>query len=266
MSATSAMLKASFRMLREHKRLLVFPALSITAEAVVIASFAVPYVLAKHGSADAAAQLTTTSYVLLVLCGLVASIVSFFFNAALFLATAAAMNHEEVSIKAALHGAVRRLPTICAWAVVATVVSLILRQIDRWVPITGLVFGIAWSCVSWLALPVMIFEDAGVWKGTRRSVTVFKRTWREQTVGTIRLAGLGALLAVPALVILVLGIGTASGPAIIASIAFCLLWFGLCALVVSCLTGIYRVALFRYATTGTTPEQFGGLDLSRAFR
>ena len=265
MSTTSAMLKASSRVLREHKRLLVFPALSITAEAVIIASFAVPYVMAKHGSAAAAARLTPTLYVLLALCGLLASIVSFFFNAALFLATADAMNHDEVSVKAALRGAVRRLPTICAWALVSCAVSLIVRQIDRWVPVKGLIFGIAWSCVTWLALPAIIAEGIGVRKGVRRSVAVFKGTWREQTIGTIRLTGLALLLAIPALVILVLGLGTASGPAIVASLALCLLWFGLCALVVSCLTGVYRVALYRFATTGVTPEHFGGLDLGQAF-
>jgi hypothetical protein len=265
-STTSLMLKASFRVLREHKRLLVFPALSITAEAVVIASFAVPYVMAKHDSFTAATQLTPMAYVLLTICALVATTISFFFSTALFLATADAMNSDEVSVKAALRGAVRRLPTIFVWALASCTVSLIVRVVDRRVPIASLLFNIAWSCVSYLALPVMIFEGVGAWKGVRRSVTVFKSTWREQTIGTVRLTGLAILIAIPALLMFVVGIGTVNGSEIVVSIAFGLLWLGLCALVVSCLTGVYRVAVYRFATTGVTYEYFSALDLGQAFR
>lgn len=265
MSTTSTMLKASFRVLREHKRLLVFPALSITAEAVVIASFAVPYVTAKHGSLADAARPTPTADVLLAICTLVATTVSLFFSTALFLATADAMNNDEVRISVALRGASRRLPTICAWALASCTVSLVVRAIDRRVPIASLVFNIAWSCVSFLALPVMVFEGIGVRAGVRRTVAVFKDTWREQALGAIRLTGLALLLAVPALFVFIAGIGTVDGPEIILSIVLCLLWAGLCALVVSCLTGIYRVAVYRFATTGVTPEPFSGVDLSQAF-
>jgi hypothetical protein len=265
-STTSIMLKASYRVLREHKRLLVFPTLSIAAEAVVIASFAVPYVVAKHGSFADVTRLTPTADVLLAICALVATTVSLFFNAALFLATADAMDHGEVSVKTALRRAARRLPTIFAWAVASCTVSLIVRVVDRRVPIVSLVLNIAWSCVSYLALPVMIFEDIGVQKGVRRSVAVFKNTWREQAVGTVRLTGLALLVAIPALFVFVVGIGTVNGPDIILSIAICVLWLGLCALVVSCMTGVYRVAVYRFAATGVTPEHFSALDLGQAFR
>jgi hypothetical protein len=43
------------------------------------------------------------------------------------------------------------------------------------------------------------------------------------------------------------------------------LWFGLCALVMSCLTSVFRVAVYQYATTRTSPPQFDGFDLGNAF-
>ena len=260
------MLKASFRVLRQHKRLLVFPALSITAEAVVIASFALPYAMTKHGSSVDATHLTPLTDVLFAICALVATTVSLFFTTGLFLATADAMNRGEVSVNAALRGAVRRLPTIVAWAVASCTVSLIVRVVDRRVPIASILFGVAWSCVSFLALPVMIFEGVGVRQGVRRAAAAFKGTWREQVVGTVRLGGLGLLLAIPAVLVFVIGIGTVNGPEIVLSIAICLLWLGLCTLVVSCLTGVYRVAVYRFVTSGVTPEEFRDLDLGLAFR
>lgn len=91
-------------------------------------------------------------------------------------------------------------------------------------------------------------------------------TWREQALGTIRLSALAGLLLIPAVIVFVIGIGTVDGPLIELSIAVCLLWFGLCALVVSCLTGVYRVAVYCFAATGVTPEAFSAMDLSAAFR
>lgn len=260
------MLKASFRVLRENRRLAVLPLLSIAAEAVVIASFFVPYAVAEHGSSAATARLTTTTYALLVTCAVVATAVSLFFTSALFLATADAMNGDEVSLKAALRGAARRLPSICAWAVASCTVSLFLRLVDWRVPIVPLMINIAWSSVTYLALPVMVFEGAGMPHGVRRAVTLFKSTWRELAVGTVRLNVLSGLLMIPAVIVFVIGIGTVDGPLIVLSIAVCLLWFGLCALVVSSLTSVYRVALYRFAATGVTPESFSAMDLGEAFR
>lgn len=266
MSTTSVMLRASFRVLREHRRLLVLPALSITAEAVVVASFAVPYFMTEHGSSADATQLTPTADVLLGLCTLIATTISLFFNAALFLAAADALNGDEVSVKAALRGALRRFPTIFAWAVASCTVSLVVRAVDRRVPIVSLLLNISWACVSFLALPVMIFEGVGVVGGVRRSAAVFKSTWREQAVGTLRLGAYSLLMLIPAVLVFVAGLATADGPDIVLSIAICVLWLGLCTLVVSCLTGVYRVAVYRFATTGVTPGYFSALDLGNAFK
>ncbi|MBR7827148.1 hypothetical protein KDK95_12595 [Actinospica sp. MGRD01-02] len=266
MSTTSVMLKASFRVLREHRRLLVLPALSITAEAVVGASFAVPYIMTGHGSSADATHLTPATDVLLGLFSLIATTISLFFSAALFLAVADAMNGDEVRLKTALRGALRRLPTIFAWAIVSCTVSLVVRTIDKRVPLSSLVLSISWTCVSMLALPMMIFEGVGAVEGVRRSMAVFKSTWREQAIGTMRLGVYALLMFLPALLVFVAGLTTADGPDIVLSIAICALWLGLCSLIVSCLNGVYRVAVYRFATTGVAPEHFSALGLGKAFR
>jgi membrane-anchored glycerophosphoryl diester phosphodiesterase (GDPDase) len=264
-STTSTMLKASFRVLRQNKRLLVVPSASIAAQAVVVGSFVVPYVMTKHGSSADAMHLTPTADVMVALCVLVTTAVSLFFSAALFLATADALNAEEVNIGAALRGAARRLPAICAWAALSCTLALVLRLVDRRVPFAAVVFNVSWSCVSYLALPVMVFEGVGVPRALRRSAEIFRRTWREQTFGPWRLAGIATVLVIPALIVFVIGIGTVTASGIILSIGVCVLWFGLCSLVVSCLTGVFRVAVYRFAVSGVTPEQFSALDLGRAF-
>lgn len=265
MSATSELLTASSRILREDKRLLIFPLLSVSAEAVVLAGFVVPYVMTPHGSSVNATHLTAPLDCLLVLCYLLLTSVAMYFNAALFLAVAQVMNGEKASVRTALGAAARRLPTILTWALISSTVALLIRAVDRRIPIVSGVAGISWSCLSYLALPTMVFEGLGVRRGTKRATAAFRAVWREDVSGALRHGILQVLLWIPALVVMFFALGTASGQAILAGIAVCTLWLGLCVLVLSCLTGVFRVAVYHYAATGTTPAQFAGIDLSRAF-
>lgn len=265
MSATSSLLKASFRVLRERKRLLVFPVLSVGVEAVVIAAFAVPYARALHASSVSGRALNPAWYVAAAAGYLLATAVSTFFNAALFLAVAQTLRGGEPGVRRALATAGRRLPTILAWAVVSCTVGLLVRAIDRKVPIVSAVFGISWSCLSFLALPVLVLENVGVVRGLRSAAEVFRRAWREEVTGTLRLGGLALLLALPACVVMFFGLGSGDGPTMLLALAVCVLWFGLCGLALSALIGVYRVAVYLYATTNTAAPQFAGIELSRAF-
>jgi len=169
-------------------------------------------------------------------------------------------------MRSALAEARRRLPTILAWSAFASTIALIMQVIDRRVPIISLVLSISWSCLSYLMLPVMVFEGVGVREGVRRTKALFRATWQQEVVGTLRLGVVGVVLMIPAFILVVFGLAIGSGPAILLAAAVAALWIGLCILVLSCLGNVFRVALYQYAATGTTPPQFAGLDLSRALR
>ncbi|MGH3416265.1 MAG: DUF6159 family protein, partial [Actinocrinis sp.] len=127
------------------------------------------------------------------------------------------------------------------------------------------VLGASWSVLSFFALPVIVFEGVGPVKGTRRAVEVMRSAWREEVAGTLRLGGILLLLAIPAAPVLFFGYGSENGTAMLLAVAVCALWFGFCGLVLSCLSGVYRAALYLYATTKAAPPQFTGVDLGRAF-
>ena len=265
MSSTSAALRASFRLLRENKQLLVFPAVAMPTEAVLLAGFVALDVVSTHGLSAAAKQFGLGQYLLLALAYLVLTTVSTYFNVALFIATAAAIRGERPDVRAALREANRRFPTILAWSALSSTVAMLVQVIERRIPVVSLILDISWGCLSFLMLPVMVYEGVGVRRATRRTTELFRTVWREEVVGSLRLGGITLLLAIPAAVVLVLGLVAGGTSAIILAGCVCVLWFGLCALVMSCLTAVFRVAVYQYATTRTTPSQFDGFDLSRAF-
>jgi hypothetical protein len=262
---TTALLKASFRVLGENKRLLVFPAVSLGAEAVVLAAFAVPWVVAQRHDTSGGTHLGPLEWIPLALCYVLLNVVAAFFNTALFFAVRQAFDGAEVSRAEALRAAFRRFPTIVLWVVLSSTIGLIIRTVERRVPIVVTLLDVAWSCVSFLALPVLAFEDAGLLAGTRRASRLFRDVWKEQFSAALRLGWLQLLLMIPVIVIMFFGLASGEASTMLAAAALCVLWFGLCVLLMSFVTGVFRVAMYVYATAGTTPAQFEGIDLSRAF-
>lgn len=265
MSTTSTLLRVSFQVLRSNKRLIAFPIMSITTEAIVLAAFAVPYLMSGRGSSTGANRLGIAGYGLGVLCYLALTAVSTYVNAALLIAVGQTMRGEQPSVGRALRSAARLLPSILAWSVVSSTVGLLIRALDRRVPIVSAVLGVSWSALTFFVLPVMVFEGLGPVRGTRRAIQVLRSAWREEVTGTLRLGGILLLLAIPMAPVLFFGYGSENGPAMLLAVAVCALWFGLYGLVLSCLTGVYRAAVYLYATTTTTPPQFASVDLGRAF-
>lgn len=267
MSTTTQLLKASYKVLRQDKRLIALPAAAIATEAVVLAIFAVPYLVSPHGLSRAFSGVgSTTYYILLAVWYLVSTSISTFFNTALFFAADRALRGEEPDVRDALTQARRRIPTILAWSLLSSTVALVVQAIDRRIPVMSLILGLAWSCVSYLMLPVMVFEGVGVREGMRRTKHLFRATWGKEVVGSLRLGGIGVLLAIPGFVMVVLGLMTGGSAAIVSTIVAAVLWIGLCMLVLSCLGNIFRIAVYQYAATGNTAPQFDGIDLSKAFR
>ena len=139
----------------------MFPVMSITAEAVVLAAFLVPYLAMRHGSSAGPTRLGITGYVLAALCYLALTAVSAYVNAALLIAVSQSMRGGQPSIGGALRSASRALPSILAWSVVSSTVGLLIRALDRRIPVVTAVLGISWSALSFFALPVMVFEGVG---------------------------------------------------------------------------------------------------------
>jgi hypothetical protein len=169
-----------------------------------------------------------------------------------------------------------RRGAIFSWALLFASVGLLLNWLESKLsslPFLGALVsrlalrlcGAAWSLVTFLIVPVIVFEEhPSVWARLRRSVELFKRTWGEQILGR---AGAGAALGLLFLAVLVplwavviaMGVTCSTSALgvviVIALLVSLVLGFSL-ALVSAALNGIYTGVLYSYAVTGMLPQEF----------
>ncbi len=181
----------SFRVLKEEKRLIVFPLLSSIACMVVLASFAIPLWGTPQFKAlmeDRHVPNDVLSYVLLFVFYFMNYFVIVFFNSALVACVVHRFRGGTPSISFGLQVAVARAPQIAGWALVSATVGLVLKIIEsRSEKVGELVaglLGMAWAIVTYLVVPVLVVEKAGPIEAVKRSTALLKKTWGEALTRT----------------------------------------------------------------------------------
>ena len=263
-----ALAKESWRVLRDDKKLTLLPLLSLVATLVVGATFVVPMFLVAGSGTGGYSAAKPLVWILGFVGYVVLAFVVIFFNAALVFAADRRLNGRDVTIGEALGEARSRMHVLLPWAVVSATVSIVLRAVENrgglFGRIVGSLAGVAWSVVTFLVLPVLVFEGVGPIEAVKRSGALFKRTWGENLVAN---AGIGivAMLAILAGAIPLGLVASLGGPATVVGIAGLVAWVLTVSLVATTLTGILQTALYRYATEGKAVG-FDDGELRAAFR
>jgi hypothetical protein len=187
-----------------------------------------------------------------------------FFNCALAACAQIRFGGGEPSLKAGLVQAAWKIPSILMWAVIASTVGIVLQVIrDRssWLgKIVIAMMGIAWTMATYLIVPVLIFEDDGVFGSIRRSSSLLQETWGEQIVSGFGFGLPSLILAIPGILLGVAGFKLHPLGFLIAVPYFLML-----SAVMSAVRGIFTVALYRYATAGEAPPGFSTGNFKEAF-
>jgi hypothetical protein len=262
-----ALAKSSWQVLRDDKQLTLLPLFSLISTLVLAGAVLLPIgLVARDGSGnfDASRPLVW----LLGFAGAVAlSYIVVFFNAALVYAANSRFRGETMSIGDAMRAAHERAHVLLPWAVVSATVSIALRGIEQRGGILGRLIGsiagLAWSVVTFLVLPVLVFEGLGPIAAVKRSSHLFKTTWGENlmTNAGIGIVGMFAMVAgaVPLALFLLIG-----GPIAVLGIVAFVTWCVAVMLVVTALTGIFQTALYRFATGAPVPG-FDDAQLRNSF-
>ena len=312
---SSALFKASWSVLREDKTLLLFPILSSLASLVVIASFAIPVVTllttddtlrneviatmdqanqTDQSSSEAAAAGTEAGsdtaripegweiagYAYLFAFYFVTSFVVIFFNAALIAAANERFQGRPTGVGAGIRVALKRLPQILGWTLVATTVSLILRAIEERVGLVGKIIvgliGVGWAIAIYFAVPAVVLEGVGPIGAIKRSGQTIRKTWGESLAIAVGFGLAGIVISILGIALLVGGgiaiaaaagggsaIGMTGGIVIaVCGVVVLVGW----AILSGTLRGITQTALFRFATDGTVVSGFDQHDLEVAFQ
>jgi hypothetical protein len=188
-----------------------------------------------------------------------------FFNCALAACAQECLSGGDPTVAFGLRRALDRIGPIFFWAIVSSTVGVILRAIERRVPLAGKIavwiFGAAWGMTTYLVIPVLIVEDRGALDSIHRSAQLLRNTWGQQLVSGIRFGWRFLLFVVPGVI---LGaIGANYYPPVLA-LAFVYI-VGLIT-VMAAARSIFQVALYRYAAGSSIPAAWSPDAMSSAFR
>lgn len=268
---TWRLMGASWKLLKQERKLVVFPLLSGLASVLVIASFSVPLFnqrtleALQHGGPQ-----QTGAYTLLFLFYFASYLVGIFFNSALIACALEHMNGGRPTLGYGLKAAWERFPQIFGWAFLASTVGFLLRAIEQRVGIVGRIvvgmLGMAWSVTAFLVVPVLIAERRGPIEAYKESVVLLKRSWGEQIIGNVSFGLIFGLLGIVPAMIVGMIVVSALPQAKLVVIGIGVVYIVALMLIQSTLSSIYQAAVYRYAADGQAPPGFEGAYLEDAFR
>lgn len=278
---SGALLKQSFRVLREDKKLVVFPLLSALACGAVLVSFAAPIIFSgvledfssKNGKEEVSLAMKALGAGLSFLFYFVTYTVMVYFNTALVSCALERFDGKTPTVRGGLRAANLLLGPIIGWSLLAATVGTVLRMIEERVGFIGKIvvglLGAAWSIATYFVVPVLVVERTGPTTALKRSVEVMTKSWGTALVSNIGLGLLTVLVyiaaTIPAFAGLALTIKMQHWAPIVFGGAITIALIFLVALVTSAMQMILVAALYRFASTGSVPPGFVESDMRSAF-
>jgi hypothetical protein len=263
-----ALTKKSWALLNGHRELIRFPlygAVATTLLAIVTLGPGL-YLLDQDSLAGAIPLLVIGVYVL--------SVVGIYFSVGL--AAAANMifsGQADVTVADGLAVARSRFAQICGWAAVSTAISLLMGVLENQGGIGGQiaarVVGMAWSLVTFLSVPVIAIEGTGPLQTLKRSASIFRQRWGQQISGNIAIGGAVFLLGMlPAIALIAAGIALWSSASFLGALLVVIgaLVLAIAILISKALSGVFGVALYRYAVEGEAVGGFTQEELESAVK
>jgi len=263
-----ALTKKSWGLLRAHPELIKFPLYGAVATVPLALVTIGPglYLLEEDVLAGAIPLLVLAMYAL--------SVVGFYFSVGL--AAAADMTFRgqaNVTVSDGLAVSRARFSQICGWAAVSTAIGVAMGVLENQGGIGGQiaarVVGMAWALVTFLAVPVIALEGTGAFRTLKRSASIFRERWGQQITGNIAIGGAVGLLGIlPATLLIVAGVMVWSSAAFLGALLVIVgaIALAIALLISKALSGIFGVALYRYATEGQAVGGFTPEELESAVK
>src|ERR1041384_7901923 len=162
-SRSYQLVRRSWSILREDKEITIFPILSGVASIALGASFLVPLIFfGLHETDDGKMRIDLWWYVFTFLFSLVSYFITVFFNVGLMHCATIRMEGGDPKVSDGFQGAMSNVGRIIMWSLISATVGMILRVIEQRAALIGRIvasmLGLAWTYVTYFAVPVMIFE------------------------------------------------------------------------------------------------------------
>jgi len=269
-----ALAKASWSVLKSDRSLGLFPVYSFLVTIALAALMGGLGWLTKGTSApDSLGHTHYTATVGTIVVGIVGYVaiayVQTYFLAGLVASANDCLSGRSTTVGQGLSVANSRAGRLLPWAIISATVSWIIQSLEQRAGLVGRIIigalGLAWSVLTFLTVPIIVFEDVGAVTALKRSGTLLKQTWGENLFAQL---GFGLLALGPVLLALLVGVLAVISNILVVQIvgvAVAVLIVVVASVVIYALGGVYRTALYRYAVDGEVPAAFAGVGLETAF-
>jgi Family of unknown function (DUF6159) len=258
--------KKSWGLLREHRELIRFPLYGAVATIVCATIVIGPGLyLISDGEIAPGAVLGVIGFYLLATIG-------FYFSVGLAAAADMIFRGQDATVADGLAVSRDRFSQIAGWAALSTTVGLVLGALESEGAIgeiVGRLLSVGWSLITFLAVPVIALEGTGPIETLKHSAKLFRSRWGQQVTGNVAIGGAIALLGVvPAALLVVSGLSIWSSASFVGALLVVLgvILLAVALLVSKALSGIFGVALYRYALDGEAVGGFTPQELDSAVR
>jgi len=262
-----ALTKKSWTLLKENRELVRFPLYGAFATIPLAVVFLGPGLyLLDDGSLGPAIPL-------LVLGVYVLSIVGVYFSVGLAAAANMIFSGQSATVSDGLAVSRERFSQICGWAAISTAISVLMGVLENQGGVLGDIaarlVGMAWSLVTFLAVPVIAIEGTGPFETLKRSGSIFRKRWGQQITGNVAIGGLIFLAGLlPAAILIGGGVLLWSSASFAGALLVVIgaLVMAIALLISKSLSGIFGVALYRYAVESEAVGGFTAEDMESAVK
>lgn len=273
LARTLDLMAASWQVLLNDREILVLPVLSGIFSTSLLVSFVLLGLQGNWLQAMAARgdqNQAIVGYVMLFCFYVVNYFIIYFFNAAIVACAAIRLEGGNPTLNDGLSVAIERIGAIAAWSFVAGTVGFILGSMEsrsqRGRSLVAGLLGIAWSVLTFLAVPLMVVEKCPAGEIIPRSRELVKGTWGEQVMGNVGFGTIFAILSAPALLVFFL-LGIHKGESLpLAVIIGSIVYLLLLSIVQSALRTIFSTVLYLFAVKGKAPDGFADEQLQSAMQ
>ena len=271
--------KDSYAVLKANPSLALFPVISGVATVIVsipfIVALSAAYMAGKAAHPHTYMQngFSVGHYALTAAMYFCTYFVVIFFNSALVACAHESLQGRPTSIGYGIDMAIKRLPQILGWTLIASTVGLILRMIGERTGIVGAIvtslIGMVWNIAVFFVVPCLVIDKESPIAALKSSTAMLKQTWGERIILGVGVSTVFGLIGLFVIFPIVVGILLLTANLI----ALGLILFVVAALFVltlaivgSAITTIYQTALYLYSRHGTIPEGFNADYMRNAFQ
>ena len=258
------MSKLSMSVVRKDPELMVYMIISGLMSLACLVGMSIPQFLEMEWAVNPDGSFTTAYLGFTFVAYMVLSIVVVFWNCAIIANANIRLTGGDPSFADGINAAVKRLPVIILWGIVAGTVGLLLKALEgaarssdndatrALATIVHIIGGLAWWVMTFFMIPHLVVEGKSLGDALKSSKATFFSTWGENITSGLGIGLVAVLIGIP-LVVATIGLSLVMGPA---GLLLGAILIGLLIAWANATEQVAVVALYRFAKDGKMPKLY----------